>query len=305
MSYADKIYIENAKEIIEHGFSTMNQKVRAKWEDGSPAYTYMTFGVCNTYDLRKEFPTITLRRTALKSCFDEILWIFQKKSNNIKDLKPHIWDEWADIDGSIGKAYGYQIAQKHFHHKESLDDRQNFSKYVSQYPSYSLGKLDGIYMDQIDSVIYDLKHDPFSRRIMTSLWNLDDLSEMNLQPCCWSLTFVTTKEDDELVLNCVLNQRSNDFLAANNWNVAQYAILLMMIAQCVGMKAGKLTHMIANQHIYDKHIDIVKELIERPTYPAPKVSLNPDKTNFYDFTTDDLIVEDYRHGEQVQIPIAI
>lgn len=291
MSYADKLFIENAKEILEHGTDTKGQKVRPVWPDGTPAYTIKKFGIVNRYDLRKEFPAITLRKTAIRSAFDELLWIFQRKSNNINNLNSHIWDEWADKDGSIGKAYGYQIGKKYKHHKET--NEEGMTVYTC--------------LDQIDAVIYDLKHNPFSRRIMTSIWNFEELYEMNLQPCCWSCTFnVTDEGGDKLVLNMVLNQRSNDFLAANNWNVVQYSLLLMMIAQVCDMVPGELIHVIADCHIYDRHVDIVKNLIEREQYPAPKVSLDPDIKDFYEFSVDDLYIENYQHGEQVKnIPIAI
>lgn len=282
MSQADIQFINMCRDIIENGTSTEGQKVRPHWEDGTPAYTIKQFGVVNRYDLRKEFPAITLRRTALKSCMDEILWIYQKKSNNIRDLHSHIWDSWADDSGSIGRAYGYQIGT------------------VSKYPE---GEF-----DQMDRVLYDLENNPFSRRIMTNLYNFHDLHKMALYPCAWSVTWNVTQTpgEDRLTLNMVLNQRSQDVLAANNWNVCQYAILLMMVAQSVHMIPGQLVHVIADAHIYDRHVDIIKELIRRPTYPAPKVSLNPDIDNFYDFTTDDLIVENYQHGPQVKnIPIAV
>lgn len=282
MSKADQLFVSMCKDILDHGTTTEGEKVRPRWEDGSPAYTIKNFGITNRYDLREEFPALTLRRTALKSAMDEILWIYQKKSNNINDLNSHIWDQWADESGSIGKAYGYQIAQK------------------SHYPE---GEF-----DQMDRVLYDLEHAPFSRRIMTNMYTFADLHEMNLYPCAYSVTYnVTQGEGDEKpVLNMVLMQRSQDILAANNWNVCQYAILLMMVARHVDMVAGELLHVIVDAHIYDRHVDIVRELIERPQYPAPRVSLNPDVANFYDFTTDDLIVEDYNHGPQIKnIPIAV
>lgn len=282
MSKADQLFVSMCKDILDHGTTTEGEKVRPRWEDGSPAYTIKNFGVTNRYDLREEFPALTLRRTALKSAMDEILWIYQKKSNNINDLNSHIWDQWADESGSIGKAYGYQIAQK---------------------SSYREGEF-----DQMDRVLYDLEHTPFSRRIMTNMYTFADLHEMNLYPCAYSVTYnVTQCEGDEKpVLNMVLMQRSQDILAANNWNVCQYAILLMMVARHVDMVAGELLHVIVDAHIYDRHVDIVRELIERPQYPAPRVSLNPNVQNFYDFTTDDLIVEDYNHGPQVKnIPIAV
>lgn len=282
MSKADQLFVSMCKDILDHGTTTEGEKVRPRWEDGSPAYTIKNFGVTNCYDLREEFPALTLRRTALKSAMDEILWIYQKKSNNINDLNSHIWDQWADESGSIGKAYGYQIAQK------------------SHYPEGDF--------DQMDRVLYDLEHTPFSRRIMTNMYTFADLHQMNLYPCAYSVTYnVTQGEGDEKpVLNMVLMQRSQDILAANNWNVCQYAILLMMVARHVDMVAGELLHVIVDAHIYDRHVDFVRELIERPQYPAPRVSLNPDVTNFYDFTTDDLIVEDYSHGPQVKnIPIAV
>ena len=282
MSYADRVFVDMCRDILDNGTDTEGEKVRPKWEDGSYAYTIKKFGVVNRYDLSKEFPALTLRRTALKSAMDEILWIWQKKSNNINDLNSHIWDEWADSDGSIGKAYGYQMSVKH---------------------KYKEGE-----MDQVDRVLYDLKNNPFSRRIMTNIYVHQDLSEMNLYPCAYSMTFNVTQKPghDKLVLNGILNQRSQDVLAANNWNVCQYAILLMMFAQVSNMEVGEFVHVIADAHIYDKHVPLVEELITREQFDAPKVSLNPEIKNFYDFTTKDLIVEDYKHGEQIKnIPIAI
>lgn len=282
MSKADKIFVAMCEDIINNGTTTEGQKVRPHWEDGSAAYTIKQFGVCNRYDLREEFPALTLRRTALKSAMDEVLWIYQRKSNNIHDLKSHIWDEWADESGCIGKAYGYQIGVK------------------SHYPEGDF--------DQMDKVLYDLRNTPFSRRIMTNTYVFADLSEMNLYPCAYSVTYNVTQRagDERPTLNMVLNQRSQDVLAANNWNVCQYAILLMMVAQTVGMVPGQLVHMIADAHIYDRHVDIIRELISRPQHAAPHVSLNPDVTDFYAFTTDDLLVEGYEHGPQVKnIPIAV
>ena len=282
MSLADRLFIDMCSDIIENGCSTEGEKVRPVWEDGTPAYTIKKFGVVNRYDLTKEFPAITLRKTALKSAFDEILWIWQKKSNNIKDLNSHIWDSWADEEGSIGKAYGYQLGVKH---------------------QYREGT-----MDQVDRVLYNLKENPYSRRIMTNIYVHQDLHEMNLYPCAYSMTFNVTQEKGggQLILNGVLNQRSQDVLAANNWNVCQYALLLMMIAQVSDMKAGQLLHVIADAHIYDRHIPIVKELIRRPVYDAPKVWLNPQVKDFYQFTVEDLHVEDYVTGPQIKnIPIAV
>lgn len=282
MSYADTLFINMCHDIIENGTSTEGEKVRPKWEDGSYAYTIKQFGVVNRYDLAKEFPALTLRKTALKSCMDEILWIYQKKSNNIRDLNSRIWDEWADEQGTIGKAYGYQIGVKS-RYKEGM-------------------------MDQMDRVLYDLKNNPYSRRIMTNTYVFADLHEMNLYPCAYSATYNVTKKpgEDRLTLNMILNQRSQDVLTANNWNVCQYAILLMMTAQSCGMIPGELVHVIADAHIYDRHVEIVKELIERPVYEAPKVSLNPEVTDFYAFTTADLLVENYVTGPQVKnIPVAV
>ncbi len=282
MSLADRIFIDMCKDILENGTSTEGEKVRPHWEDGTKAYTIKRFGVVNRYDLRKEFPLITLRKTALKSATDEMLWIWQKKSNNIHDLHSHIWDEWADENGSIGKAYGYQLGVKH-QYKEGM-------------------------MDQVDRVIYDLKNNPFSRRIITNIYVHQDLHEMALYPCAYSMTFNVTQQkgDDRLTLNAVLNQRSQDVLTANNWNVAQYAVLLHMLAQVCGMQAGELVHVIADAHIYDRHVEIVKELITRPTYDAPKFWLNPEIKDFYRFTRDDVRVENYVTGPQVKdIPVAI
>ena len=282
MSYADKVFINMCRDIIENGTSTEGEKVRPVWEDGTSAYTIKKFGVVNRYDLSKEFPALTLRRTAIKSCVDEMLWIWQKKSNNVHDLKSHIWDSWADENGSIGKAYGYQMGVKH-QYKEGM-------------------------MDQTDRVIYDLKNNPYSRRIMTNIYVHQDLHEMNLYPCAYSMTFNVTKEKDSdvLTLNGILNQRSQDVLAANNWNVCQYAVLIYMLAQVCGMKAGELVHVIADAHIYDRHIPMIEELISREPYPAPEFWLNPEVKDFYDFTPDDVRLDNYQTHPQIKnIPIAV
>ena len=282
MSYADKVLIDMCKDILENGVSTEGEKVRPHWEDGTPAYTIKKFGVVNRYDLSKEFPLVTLRKTALKSATDELLWIWQKKSNNIHDLHSHIWDAWADENGSIGKAYGYQLGVKH-RYKEGM-------------------------MDQVDRVIYDLKNNPFSRRIMTNIYVHQDLHEMNLYPCAYSMTFNVTqkKGEDKLTLNAILNQRSQDILTANNWNVAQYAVLVHMLAQVCDMQVGELVHVIADAHIYDRHIPIVEELISRECYDAPTFHLNPEVKDFYKFTRDDVSVDNYITGPQVtNIPVAI
>ena len=276
MSKADVLFVNMCKEILENGFSSEGQKVRARWEDGTPAHTIKAFGIVNRYDLQEEFPALTLRPTAIKTAVDELLWIWQKKSNNIKDLKGHIWDQWADEDGSIGKAYGYQMGIRY---------------------RFAQGE-----MDQVDNVLWQLKNTPYSRRILTNIYKFDDLAEMGLEPCAYSMTFNVTGDR----LNAILNQRSQDILAANNWNVVQYAVLVHMFAQVSGLKPGELVHVIADAHIYDRHVPVIKELIQRPQYPAPKFRLNPDIKDFYDFTIDDIIIEDYRNNPQIlNIPIAI
>ena len=282
MSKADQQFVSMCRDILDHGTTTEGQKVRPVWEDGTPAYTIKNFGVTARYDLREEFPALTLRRTALKSAMDEILWIYQKKSNNVHDLNSHIWDEWADETGSIGKAYGYQIGQK---------------------SHYAEGDF-----DQMDRVLYDLKHTPYSRRIMTNTYVFSDLSEMHLYPCAYSVTYNVTQrpQDDKPTLNMILNQRSQDILAANNWNVCQYAILLMMVAQSIDMIPGELLHVIADAHIYDRHVPIVEEIIARTPFEAPKLRLDPAVTNFYDFTPDSVKLEGYQcHPLDQAIPVAV
>ncbi|MCI5722045.1 MAG: thymidylate synthase [Firmicutes bacterium] len=276
MSRADQLFVNMCNEILANGFSSEGQTVRARWEDGTPAHTIKTFGVVNRYDLQEEFPALTLRPTAIKTAVDEMLWIWQRKSNNIRDLNGHIWDEWADENGSIGKAYGYQMGVKY---------------------KFAQGE-----MDQVDNVIWQLKNTPYSRRIMTNIYNFQDLSEMGLEPCAYSMTFNVTGDR----LNAILNQRSQDVLAANNWNVVQYSVLVHMLAQVTGLKAGELVHVISDAHIYDRHVPVIRELIKRPQYPAPKFRLNPDVKDFYDFTTSDVIIEDYQKNPQIlNIPIAI
>lgn len=276
MSKADKLFVSMCRDILDNGYSSEGREVRAKWEDGTPAHTIKRFGVVNRYDLQEEFPALTLRPTYIKSAVDEMLWIWQKKTNRVSELHSDIWDEWAGSDGTIGKAYGYQMGIKY---------------------KFAQGE-----MDQVDNVIWQLRNAPYSRRIMTNLYNFADLSKMNLEPCAYSMTFNVTGDR----LNGILNQRSQDVLAANNWNVVQYAVLIHMLAQVTGFVPGELVHVIADAHIYDRHVDIIREMIERPQYPAPKFSLNPDVRNFYDFTLKDIKIEEYQKNPQIRnIPIAI
>lgn len=276
MSRADRIFIDNMKDILENGVWDTDYPVRPHWADGAPAHTIKKFGIVNRYDLQEELPILTIRRTAFKSCLDELLWIWQKKSNNVHDLHSHIWDSWADKTGSIGKAYGYQLAKK------------------SIYPE---GEF-----DQVDRVLFDLKNNTHSRRIMTNIYNFEDLHEMHLYPCAYSMTFNVSGDK----LNGILNQRSNDMLTANNWNVLQYSLLLMMFAQVSGLKPGILLHVISDAHIYDRHIDIVKEVIAKPEHPAPKLIINPNIKNFYDFKVEDFELVDYEFETlDKKIPVAI
>ena len=276
MSYADQLFIENCRDILDHGVWDTDYEVRPRWEDDAPAHTIKKFGMVNRYDLSKEFPMMTLRRTAWKSALDELLWIWQKKSNDIHQLGSHIWDSWADENGSIGKAYGYQLGVKH-QYKEGM-------------------------FDQLDRVLYDLKHNPTSRRILTNIYNHHDLHEMGLYPCAYSMTFNVSGRK----LNAILNQRSQDMLTANNWNVCQYAFLTMMMAQVSGLTPGELVHVVADAHIYDRHIPMVEEMLEKEPLPAPKVELNPDISDFYQFTVSDITVTNYQfHPFTGKIPVAI
>ena len=275
MSKADTIFVDMCRDILDNGYSTEGQDVRARWEDGSSAYTIKRFGIVNRYDLSKEFPVLTLRPTGWKNAIDELLWIWQKKTNDITQLQSHIWDAWAGEDNTIGKAYGYQLGKQY-----------NFRQ----------GR-----MDQVDNVIWQLKNTPASRRIMTNIYNFEDHSEMGLEPCAYSMTFNVTDNR----LNAILNQRSQDVLVANNWNVVQYAVLVHMLAQVCGYEAGELVHVIADAHIYDKHVPLVEELIGRTQYPAPKFEMNPDVKDFYEFTLDDFKLENYQAGPQIKnIPVA-
>ena len=276
MSYADQVFRANCLDILQNGVRDDGLTVRPHWEDGTPAHTIKKFGLVNRYDLQKEFPILTLRRTYLKSAVDELLWIWQKKSNNVHDLSSHIWDAWADETGSIGKAYGYQLGVKH-QYKEGM-------------------------FDQVDRVLYDLRHNPASRRILTSLYNFEDLHDMNLYPCAYSMTFNVSNG----TLNAILNQRSQDMLAANNWNVCQYAVLVHMFAQVSGLKAGELVHVIADAHIYDRHIPIIEKMLSEPEPPAPQFTLDPAVTDFYAFTPDSVRLENYQFSPfEDKIPIAV
>ena len=276
MSRADEIFIANCRQILDHGYWDTELEVRPKWEDGTPAHTVKSFGIVNRYNLQEEFPILTIRRTFLRSCVDELLWIWQLKSNNIHDLHSHVWDEWADENGSIGKAYGYQMGVKH-QYREGM-------------------------FDQVDRVLYDLKHNPASRRIMTNIYNFQDLHEMALYPCAYSMTFNVSGN----TLNAILHQRSQDMLAANNWNVTQYATLVHMFAQVSGLQAGELVHVIADAHIYDRHIPIVEKILSNPQYPAPKFVLDPTITDFYAFDRSSVKLENYQYTDlDEEIPMAV
>lgn len=273
---ADKIFLDNVKDILKNGFSDEKLNVRPKWSDGTPAHTIKKFCIVNRYDLSKEFPIMTLRKINYKAAIDELLWIWQKKSNNVNDLNSHIWDSWADENGSIGKAYGYQLGVKH------------------HYPEGDF--------DQVDRVLYDLTHNPASRRIMTNIYNHHDLSEMGLYPCAYSVTLNVTGNK----LNMLLNQRSQDMLVANNWNVLQYAVLLHMFAQVSGFEVGELVHVIADAHIYDRHIPIVNEMESYNMYDGVKFEIDKSITNFYDFTVDSFKFTDYKSDNAIKnIPVAI
>ncbi len=276
MSYADRLYRETCRQILDHGVWDTDRAVRPRWEDGAPAHTVKIFGVVNRYNLQEEFPIMTLRRTAFRSCIDELLWIWQKKSNRVAELRSHVWDAWADENGTIGKAYGYQLSVPH------------------QYP-------EGMF-DQVDRVLYDLKHNPASRRILTSLYNFQDLHEMALYPCAYSMTFNVSGD----TLNAILNQRSQDMLTANNWNVVQYAVLVHMMAQVSGLRAGELVHVIADCHIYDRHVPLVEKMLRNEEFDAPAFRMDPSVTDFYAFTVDSFSLEDYRYAPfSEKIPVAV
>lgn len=275
MSHADELFIQNCQDILENGCWDTELDVRPRWEDGTPAHTVKRFGIINRYDLKAEFPILTLRRTYFRSAVDELLWIWQKKSNNVHELNSRIWDSWADESGSIGKAYGYQLGVKH-QYKEGM-------------------------FDQVDRVLYDLKHNPQSRRIMTNLYVHQDLHEMSLYPCAYSMTFNVTGN----TLNAILNQRSQDMLTANNWNVCQYAVLVHMFAASSGLEAGELVHVIADAHIYDRHVPLVEELLKREPLPAPRLVWD-GTTDFYAFTVNSFQLEGYQyHPFTASIPVAI
>ena len=276
MSRADEIFIQNCRDILTNGVWDTDREVRPRWEDGAPAHTVKKFGIVNRYDLSEEFPILTLRRTYWKSAIDELLWIWQKKSNNVHDLRTRVWDAWADENGSIGKAYGYQLGVKH------------------HYPEGD--------MDQVDKVLWDLKHNPASRRIMTNIYTFADLSEMALYPCAYSMTFNVTGNR----LNAILNQRSQDMLAANNWNVVQYAVLTMMMAQVSGFEPGEFVHVIADAHIYDRHVPVIEEIIANEPKSAPKFLIDPEVKDFYAFTRDSFKVEGYEFSDfNHKIPVAV
>lgn len=306
MSYADQVFIKNIKDILDHGVSDEGMNVRPRWEDGTPAHTLSVFGVVNRYNLAEEFPIMTLRRTYWKSAIDEMLWIWQKKSNRIAELGSRVWDQWADENGTIGKAYGYQIGQKYVHHViKNVSSMEELGEDLSDYPSAEVAFENGnalVLLDQMDAVIYDLRNNPASRRIIAHTYNFKDLHEMGLYPCAYSMTFNVAGNK----LNAILNQRSQDMLTANNWNVCQYAVLTHMAAQVAGLEVGEFVHVIGSCHAYDRHLDALRDLIRNESYEAPKFVVDPNVTNFYEFTKDSFQMEGYKYSEfNHKIPIAI
>lgn len=276
MSKADQIFIANCRQILDHGYEQRDGMTRPHWEDGSPAYTKKSFGLVNRYDLAEEFPILTVRPINFKAAVDELLWIWQKKSNRVEDLNSRIWDSWVGPDGTIGKAYGYQLAVKHM---------------------YKEGEF-----DQVDRVLYDLKNQPQSRRILTNMYNHADLHAMNLYPCAYSMTFNVMGNR----LCAILNQRSQDMLVANGWNVTQYAVLVHLMARVSGLEPGEFIHVIADAHIYDRHFPLIEQLLSRPDHPAPKLSIDPSVTDYYAFRPEHLTLIDYQHGDSIgRIPVAI
>lgn len=318
MAIADVKFKEMIGNILDNGFSNEGEKVRPHWEDGTPAYTKKLFCVVNRYNLAEEFPILTLRNTNWKAALDEILWIWQKKTNKVSELNSHIWDAWAGEDGTIGKAYGYQMGKLNAYKDvseeglkkafgdvaiEAITDYDKYDKVYRNggYFAYHCKDKEVWELDQVNKVIYDLKVNPYSRRIMTNIYCFEDLHEMNLYPCAYSMTFNVSGNK----LNAILNQRSNDTIVANNWNVVQYALLVHMFAQVAGLEVGEFVHIIADAHIYDRHFDIAKKLMDRTPFPAPKLVMNKEIKNFYEFTVDDFSVENYQHGESVgRIPVA-
>lgn len=302
MNIADMNYKLTCKDILDNGYDNTGEEVRPKWSDGTPAYTIRKTGIVNRYDLSTQFPALSLRPIAFKSCIDEILWIWQKKSSNVHDLNSHIWDSWADESGFIGKAYGYQVGQKFRLITTTYDKLRSIKEDYKTHPRKMDGKEYKFRVDQTDYILHELKYNKNSRRIIGNLYNVEDLDKMNLEPCCYSITLMVTGDK----LDMILNQRSNDILTAGNWNVVQYAVLQHMFAQVSGLKVGELIHVIADAHIYDRHVDSIKMLLERNSFPAPKLWINPEVKNFYDFTVDDFKLIDYKTHEQIKnIPVAI
>lgn len=302
MSRADVLYKETCLKILNEGYSDADLPVRPKWEDGTPAHTIKTFGVVNRYNLAEEFPIMTLRKTYWKSAIDELLWIWQKKSNRICDLGSHVWDEWAGEDGTIGKAYGYQIGKKYIHHVSPVNEQIDLTKYPSAVVEPNKDGKYNVWLDQIDGVIYDLNNNPATRRILTNIYNFDDLHEMNLYPCAYSMTFNVTGNK----LNGILNQRSQDMLTANNWNVVQYAALVHILAHVTGLEVGEFVHVIADCHIYDRHIPLVEEMLKNEMFDVPAFVVDKNVTNFYDFNKNSFSLDGYKSNPfDHKIPMAI
>ena len=275
MSYADKLFIDMCSDIIENGYSTEGEKVRPKWPDGTYAYTIKKFGVVNRYDLSKEFPAITLRKTYIRSAIDEILWIWQKKSNNVHDLNSHIWDEWADANGDLGPIYGVQWR----HWKTS----------------------DGGYIDQISNLIHQIKTNPDSRRLVVSAWNVGEIDKMALPPCHMFFQFYVAQGK----LSCQLYQRSCDIFLGVPFNIASYSLLTHMIAQQCDLDVGDFIWTGGDCHIYNNHFEQVKLQLSREPRPYPKLIIKRRPDSIFDYNFEDFEIVDYDPWPAIKAPIAV
>ena len=296
MNQADEQYKRVVETVLRVGVMDTDQKVRTVWKDGTPAHSISWIGQHMIFD-NTEVPIITTKRVAWKTAIKELLWIWQMKSNRVQDLRDmgvKIWNEWEKEDGTIGKAYGYQLGKK--------------NRWVTEkeyYPDPS-GEINALHLtmkkvDQVDYLLYQLKTNPASRRHITMLWNPDELDSMALTPCVYETQWHVKQGKLHLEVRC----RSNDLALGNPFNIFQYNILQRMIAQVTGYELGNYIYHIGDAHLYDRHIEPVSEQIKRESFEAPTLWINPEVKSFYDFTIDDFKLIDYKHGETINMEVAI
>jgi len=303
MTIADIVYGKLIHDVEMFGEWDRDTPVRAVWKDGTPAYTKALLNVQMKFDNGKEITILSQKRVPQKDPVNEIFWIWRDKSNDVqalRDMGCKVWDEWMKEDGTIGKAYGWQLRNK-YRKVRITDDLMHMTFNGELSHNYEVDGYGYTYLDQVDYLIYTLKTNPSSRRIKTTLWCVEDLDDMALEPCVYDTHWQLLGGK----LHLTVNVRSNDLGLGNPYNVYQYSILHRLIAQATGHTVGTICFNIDNAHIYDRHIDDLLEQVDKPMHDAPEVWINPEITSFYDFKIEDIKLIGYTHEKSIRMEVAI